>query len=104
MFTPVSNLLHFNGSRSSAHTLQAFAVPLIFLLTLERSVEPELAGYWFLFCPVVILLYGAFLVLSPFLKALTWAAILAVLFYPADAWSLDLLRGKASWLPSLSLC
>ena len=50
----------------------------------------------FFFALLLVLLYGAFLILSPFLKALTWAAILAVLFYPAYAWLLDLLRGKAT--------
>ena len=50
----------------------------------------------FFFALLLVLLYGAFLILSPFLKALTWAAILAVLFYPAYAWLLDLLKGKAT--------
>jgi predicted PurR-regulated permease PerM len=50
----------------------------------------------FFFALLLVLLYGAFLILSPFLKALTWAAILAVLFYPAYAWLLSLLKGKAT--------
>ena len=40
----------------------------------------------FFFVLLLVLLYGAFLILSPFLKALTWAAILAVLFYTAYDW------------------
>jgi predicted PurR-regulated permease PerM len=50
----------------------------------------------FFFSLLLVLLYGAFLILSPFLKALVWAAILAVLFYPAYAWLLEILRGRAS--------
>ena len=50
----------------------------------------------FFFTLLLVLLYGAFLILSPFLKALTWAAILAVLFYPAYAWLVRLFKGKAT--------
>jgi predicted PurR-regulated permease PerM len=50
----------------------------------------------FFFALLLVLLYGAFLILSPFLKALTWAAILAVLFYPAYAWLFRLFKGKAT--------
>jgi predicted PurR-regulated permease PerM len=50
----------------------------------------------FFFALLLVLLYGTFLILSPFLKALTWAAILAVLFYPAYAWLVRLFRGKAT--------
>ena len=50
----------------------------------------------FFFALLLAILYGAFLILSPFLKAITWAAILAVLFYPAYAWLLKLLRGRAT--------
>jgi predicted PurR-regulated permease PerM len=50
----------------------------------------------FFFTLLLVLLYGAFLILSPFLKALTWAAILAVLFYPAYDWLLKLFKGKAT--------
>ena len=56
----------------------------------------------FFFVLFLVLLYGAFLILSPFLKALTWAAILAVLFYPAYDWLLKLFKGKAS-LASLTV-
>lgn len=50
----------------------------------------------FFFALLLLLLYGAFLILSPFLKAITWAAILAVLVYPAYAWLLKVLRGRAT--------
>lgn len=56
----------------------------------------------FFFTLLLVLLYGAFLILSPFLKALTWAAILAVLFYPAYDWLLKMLKGKAT-LASLTV-
>ena len=50
----------------------------------------------FFFALLAVILYGAFLILSPFLTAITWAAILAVLTYPAYAWVLKLLRGRAT--------
>ncbi|HXV84242.1 MAG TPA: AI-2E family transporter [Candidatus Binatia bacterium] len=50
----------------------------------------------FFFALLLVLLYGAFLILRPFLKALIWAAILAVLFYPAYAWLLKAFKGKAT--------
>jgi len=50
----------------------------------------------FFFTLLLVLLYGAVLILSPFLKALMWAAILAVLFYPAYAWLLRSFKGKAT--------
>jgi predicted PurR-regulated permease PerM len=56
----------------------------------------------FFFTLLLVLLYGSFLILSPFLKALTWAAILAVLFYPVYDWLLTLFKGKAT-LASLTI-
>ena len=50
----------------------------------------------FFFALLLVLLYGAFLILRPFLKALIWAAILAVLFYPAYDWLLKVFKGKAT--------
>ncbi|MBI2088256.1 MAG: AI-2E family transporter [Deltaproteobacteria bacterium] len=50
----------------------------------------------FFFALLLLLLYLAVLIVSPFLKAITWAAILAVMVYPAYAWLLKLLRGKAT--------
>jgi predicted PurR-regulated permease PerM len=50
----------------------------------------------FFFGLLLALLYGAFLILSPFLKAITWAAILAILVYPAYAKLVKLLRGQST--------
>lgn len=50
----------------------------------------------FFFALLLLLLYLAILIISPFLKAITWAAILAVIVYPAYAWLLKLLRGRAT--------
>jgi predicted PurR-regulated permease PerM len=50
----------------------------------------------FFFGLLLVLLYGAFQILSPFLIAITCAAILAVLFYPLYAWLLKALQGRAS--------
>jgi predicted PurR-regulated permease PerM len=50
----------------------------------------------FFFALLLAILYGTFLILSPFLKAITWAAILAILVYPIYVWLLNLLRGQAT--------
>ena len=50
----------------------------------------------FFFALLLIILYGAFLILTPFLTAITWAAILAILFYPLYLWLLKQLRGRAT--------
>lgn len=50
----------------------------------------------FFFALLVVILYGAFLIISPFLTAITWAVILAILFYPFYAWLLRLVRGRAT--------
>jgi predicted PurR-regulated permease PerM len=50
----------------------------------------------FFFALLLAILYGTFLVLSPFLRAITWAAILAILVYPAYLWLLKLLHGRAT--------
>lgn len=50
----------------------------------------------FFFALLVVILYGAFLIISPFLIAITWAVILAILFYPFYAWLLRLVRGRAT--------
>ena len=39
---------------------------------------------------------SAFLILTPFLTAITWAAILAILFYQVYAALLELMRGRAT--------
>jgi predicted PurR-regulated permease PerM len=48
----------------------------------------------FFFALLLVILYAAILILSPFLEALTWAAILAIIVYPAHAWLNRLLRGR----------
>ena len=50
----------------------------------------------FFFALLLAILYGTLLILSPFLKAITWAAILAILVYPLYARLLQLLRGNAT--------
>ena len=50
----------------------------------------------FFFALLLLILYGAFLILTPFLTAITWAAILAILFYPVYAGLLELMRGRAT--------
>jgi predicted PurR-regulated permease PerM len=50
----------------------------------------------FFFALLLIILYGAFLILTPFLKAITWAAILAILVYPLYAWLLRKLNRRAT--------
>lgn len=50
----------------------------------------------FFFALLLLILYGAFLILSPFLKAITWALILAILVYPLYGWFLKLMRGRAT--------
>jgi predicted PurR-regulated permease PerM len=50
----------------------------------------------FFFAFLLVILYTVFLIVKPFIVALTWAAILAVLVYPVYAWLLKLLKGRAS--------
>ena len=50
----------------------------------------------FFFALLLALLYLAFLILSPFLKAITWAALLAILAYPAYVRLLRIVRGRAT--------
>ena len=50
----------------------------------------------FFFALLLLTLYGAFLILTPFLTAITWAAILAILFYPVYAGLLELMGGRAT--------
>ena len=50
----------------------------------------------FFFALLSLILYGAFLILTPFLTAITWAVILAILVYPLYAWLLQLLSGRAT--------
>ncbi len=50
----------------------------------------------FFFALLLVILYVALLILSPFIVAFAWAGILAVVVYPAYAWLLRLLRGRAT--------
>ena len=53
-------------------------------------------GTAFFFALLLLILYFAFLILTPFLKAIAWAVILAILVYPVYAWLLKLLRWQAT--------
>jgi predicted PurR-regulated permease PerM len=50
----------------------------------------------FFFALLSLILYGAFLILTPFLTAIAWALILALLVYPLYGWLLHRLRGRAT--------
>ena len=49
----------------------------------------------FFFALLLLILYGVYLIISPFITAITWAVILAILAYPLYALLLELLRGRA---------
>ena len=50
----------------------------------------------FFFALLLVIFYGAFLIVSPFLSAITWALILAILVYPLYLWLVKLLRGRST--------
>lgn len=50
----------------------------------------------FFFVLLLVLLYFAYLIVSPFLRPIAWAAIWAVVVYPAHARLVRLLRGRAA--------
>ncbi|MGH7795432.1 MAG: AI-2E family transporter [Candidatus Binatia bacterium] len=50
----------------------------------------------FFFTLLSVILYGAFLILTPFLTAIAWAVILAILVYPLYLWLLKMMRGRAT--------
>ncbi len=50
----------------------------------------------FFYTLLVVILYGAFLILTPFLTAIAWAVILAILVYPLYLWLLGMMRGRAT--------
>jgi len=50
----------------------------------------------FFFVLLLVILYLAFLIFSPFLQAVAWAAILAMIVYPAYKWLLKILKGRAT--------
>lgn len=55
----------------------------------------------FFFVVLGLLLYQLFLFLSPFLRPLGWAAILALTFYPLTAWLVRLFRGSRALAASV---
>jgi predicted PurR-regulated permease PerM len=59
-------------------------------------VNRQWLGTAFFFALLLLILYCAFLILTPFLKAIAWAVILAILVYPVYAWLLRLLRWQAT--------
>jgi len=59
-------------------------------------VNPNWLVTAFFFALLALILYTAFLILSPFLTAIIWAAILAILVHPFYAWLLRHLRGRAT--------
>jgi predicted PurR-regulated permease PerM len=75
-------------------------------LYLTRRVWAIRTGGWtvnktwlataFFFALLSLILYGVFLILTPFLTAIIWAVILAILVYPLYAWLLERLRGRAN--------
>ncbi|NIO10653.1 MAG: AI-2E family transporter [Deltaproteobacteria bacterium] len=50
----------------------------------------------FFFVLLLVILYLAYLIFSPFLEAVAWAAILAMIVYPVYKWLLRLLKGRAT--------
>ena len=50
----------------------------------------------FFFVLLLVILYLAFLIFSPFLQAVAWAAILAMIVYPVYEWLLKVLKGRAT--------
>lgn len=50
----------------------------------------------FFFALLLVILYVTYLIISPFIMAITWAVILAILVYPLYAWLLKRLRGRAT--------
>jgi predicted PurR-regulated permease PerM len=50
----------------------------------------------FFFALLLLILYGAFLIIRPFLTAITWALILAILVYPLYEWLVKRMRGRTT--------
>ncbi len=50
----------------------------------------------FFFVLLLVILYLAYLIFSPFLQAVAWAAILAMIVYPFYKWLLKILKGRAT--------
>ncbi len=80
----------------SPHALSRFVAPCHRQFFYVHSVNRTWLVTAFFFALLLLILYGAFLILTPFLTAITWAAILAILFYPVYAALLELMRGRAT--------
>ena len=50
----------------------------------------------FFFVLLLVILYLAYLIFSPFLQAVAWAVILAIIVYPVYEWLLMVLKGRAT--------
>jgi predicted PurR-regulated permease PerM len=50
----------------------------------------------FFFALLLVILYVGLLILSPFLEAIAWAAILAIIVYPFYAWMLKRWKGRST--------
>ncbi len=50
----------------------------------------------FFFVLLLVILYLAYLIFSPFVQAVAWAAILAMIVYPIYEWLLKILKGRAT--------
>jgi predicted PurR-regulated permease PerM len=66
-----------------------------------RTVSRERLFAAFFFVVFGLLLYQFFLFLAPFLRPLSWAAILALTFYPLTAWLVRLFRGSRALAASV---
>jgi predicted PurR-regulated permease PerM len=62
----------------------------------ESIVNQNWLATAFFYTLLIVILYGAFLILTPFLTAITWAVILAILFYPLYAWLLRIFHGRST--------
>jgi predicted PurR-regulated permease PerM len=66
------------------------------MLTEGKMLNQQWLTTAFFFALLLLILYCAFLILTPFLTAITWAAIMAVLVYPLYERLLKSLRGRAT--------
>ena len=66
-----------------------------------RGVSRERLFAAFFFVVFGFLLYQCFLFLAPFFRPLSWAAILALTFYPLTAWLVRLFRGSRALAASV---
>ena len=63
---------------------------------MNREENPLVNRNWlvtvFFFALLTIILYLVYLIFSPFLTAVAWATILAIVVYPLYAWLLKFLK------------